>query len=106
MEVGKSLIGLAVGVGAGAIAGLAGYGLYGVLRERGYSPLKAGASTGAINGAIGGVALMVLAALDKEGETMAGYTVQQMKGVTVAQLPKAMGMVAAKQIAGVQAQVL
>jgi hypothetical protein len=105
MEVGKSLIGLGVGIGAGAIAGLAGYGLYGVLRERGMTPLKAGASTGAINGAIGGIALMVLAAMDKEGQTMAGYTVQQMKGVTVAQLPKAMGLVAAKQLSGIQAQV-
>jgi hypothetical protein len=106
MEIGKNLIGLAVGIGAGAIAGLAGYGLYGTLREKGYTPLKAGAATGALNGAIGGVALMVLAAMDEGGETMAGYTVQQMKGVTIAQLPKAMGLVAAKQLSGIQAQVL
>jgi hypothetical protein len=106
MEIGKSLIGLGIGIGAGAIAGLAGYGLYGVLREKGYTPLKAGATTGAINGAIGGVALMILAALDTEGETLAGFTVQQMKGVTVSQLPKAMGMVAAKQLSGIQTQVL
>ena len=46
MDVGKSLIGLAVGIGGGAVAGLAGYGLYGVFRERGMTPLKAGAATG------------------------------------------------------------
>ena len=106
MDTGKNMIGLAVGIGAGTIAGLAGYGLYGTLRGKGYTPLKAGAATGALNGAIGGVALMVLAAMDDKGETMAGYTVQQMQGVTIAQLPRAMGLVAAKQLSGIQAQVL
>jgi hypothetical protein len=109
----KSLIGLAVGIGGGAVAGLAGYGLYGTLRDKGYSPLKAGAATGAINGAIGGVALMILAAMypdeDINTPAMAGFTVQKMgrtRGIAIAELPKAMGLVAAQQLSGIKAEVL
>jgi len=110
MEFGKTLIGLAVGIGGGAIAGLAGYGIYGTFRDKGMSPLKAGAATGAINGAVGGVALMILAAMypdeDINTPAMAGFTVQKMKGMAIAELPKAMGLVAAERLSGIKAEVL
>lgn len=45
---------------AGLVSGALGYGLYGYLREKGRGTWDAGALTGAIGGAIGAVALMLL----------------------------------------------
>jgi len=100
-----------IAIGGATLAGMLGYGVYGTLRNKGVSPVKAGAATGAIQGAAGVLALYTLMSMGyDEVPSVSGFTAQQiqgMRGITVAQLPKAMGLVAAQKLSGLpQPQVL
>jgi hypothetical protein len=53
----------------GVVSGLMGYGLYGHYRDKGMSTWSAGALTGAIGGAVGAVALVMLPSSMVEGYT-------------------------------------
>lgn len=110
MELGTKLMGVVISIGAGALSGLASFGIYGALRDRGYGAWKAGTATGAINAAIGVLAVLALSSMAPESvapaEQMSGFTVQRLRGLTVTQLPKAMGLVAARRIGGVYTEVI
>jgi len=57
--MGEKLMSVGIILAGGTLAGVLGYGVYGALRDRGWSTWKAGAVTGLIGGGLGAGAMLL-----------------------------------------------
>lgn len=111
MDIGKTLMFAGLSIAGGALSGVMTYGIYGAFRDSGKGPYASGAAAGAVGGAIGAVSLVALQLIApgvfdptanwETSNNMSGLTVQQMRGFrgfAIRELPRAMGMVTARQL--------
>jgi len=86
---GVGVLGAIMILAASTVSGLLTYGVYGSLRDRKWGPWKAGATTGAVSGALGVIAFFALgdrmAMMAKQNMGM--IVSQKMGALTPARLP-------------------
>lgn len=91
------IVGAAVVIGASALSGMLSFGTYGYFKDKGMSPWKAGAATGAISGLIGAVGFLGLGL----GAKFDAWRTRGLAGLTIEEIPSSMAGLTISQLSGI-----